>query len=773
MQEDDFWEPSRAQVWRRDTVAAAVDAARREVALVGLGAALTTGRRARASGASSLRGELTRFARAAAALEVAASEGPSRRDEVKALHAEATRCLRRVGIGRRGSRLSELHEALEAIARAASPSGEAPWEGAEASGDPARALLDGGSEVSLRLLESAFADGAPTDRGAASLSGARLSRLSGRFDHALAWETACVRAMREGSPAEILRALRLGTLARTPARMLELYLWARAIPSKALVAELPAAASLRRTASGEGDPAAWTLALALEKADKASLPLTSRTQALIRAIDGVDDASDPALSLLGVAAGARWLLRHKQVKEGTRLAARYRALSLSITDGSSADVYSLALSKATARAEHERPDADVVPSALRLGYELLKARWRVHASPDEAIEAYVEILAYHLSALKGPLMKVGQVMAFYGVPMPAESRALLATLHDDAAPVPFDVVRGVLESELKRRASEVFAEIDETPLSSGSVGQVHRGVLPSGERVAIKVQYPNVAGRMERDFRALRLIVPLVQRTLPRWNIAGIVSELRERMLLECDYLREAAAQTRFRERLADDGEIVIPRVHHELTTARVLVTTYFEGQTFAEFVATATPAQRSRAAEALLRYAIRTTIVERSFNTDMHPGNLLFSESALCLVDFGNVREWSGEAAGGWREILEGTIVGDPARVLAGHKLLQFVPGGSDRTYTKMAQLLTRFLTSVVGDDAPRKLSKAALLGELAPLAPSGPFVADGLQIHPDFAYAFRMYWGLIAILADLDADVRFRKISLEVLARAPSNGA
>jgi len=149
-----------------------------------------------------------------------------------------------------------------------------------------------------------------------------------------------------------------------------------------------------------------------------------------------------------------------------------------------------------------------------------------------------------------------------------------------------------------------------------------------------------------------------------------------------------------------------------------------------------------------------------------MHPGNLLFSDDALCLVDFGNVREWSGEAAWGWREILEGTIEGRPERVLAGHKLLDFVPGGTDRTYAKMAALLTRFLTSVVGDDAPCAISKDALLGELAPLAPTGPFVAEGLQIHPDFAYAFRMYWGLLAILADFDAPIRFRKMSLDALA-------
>ena len=159
---------------------------------------------------------------------------------------------------------------------------------------------------------------------------------------------------------------------------------------------------------------------------------------------------------------------------------------------------------------------------------------------------------------------------------------------------------------------------------------------------------------------------------------------------------------------------------------------------------------------------------MERSFNTDMHPGNLLFSDDALCVVDFGNVREWSGEAAWGWREILEGTIVGSPARVLAGHKLLELVPGGTDRTYRKMAELLTRFSSGVVGDDVPRKLSKEALLGELAPLAPHGPFVAEGLQIHPDFVYAFRMYWGLLAILADLDAEVCFRRVSLEALAYA-----
>src|SRR5262249_53885478 len=119
---------------------------------------------------TSLRGELARYAVAAAALDVAAAEGPSQGERARSFYTEATRCLRRVGIGRRGSRLSELYATLEdaSPARSAAPAYER--------------LLDCGQEVCLRLLEEQLARGTV----ALHLAGARVLRLGGRFDEARA-----------------------------------------------------------------------------------------------------------------------------------------------------------------------------------------------------------------------------------------------------------------------------------------------------------------------------------------------------------------------------------------------------------------------------------------------------------------------------------------------------------------------------------------------------------------------------------------------------------
>jgi predicted unusual protein kinase regulating ubiquinone biosynthesis (AarF/ABC1/UbiB family) len=238
-------------------------------------------------------------------------------------------------------------------------------------------------------------------------------------------------------------------------------------------------------------------------------------------------------------------------------------------------------------------------------------------------------------------------------------------------------------------------------------------------------------------------------------------------MVPECDYLNEARWQAHFRKRLTSEPRLVIPRVYEELCSPRVLVSEHFEGQTFSEFSATATQAERDRAGETIARYAVRTTVVDRSFNTDMHPGNLLFAADKVCVVDFGNVREWTDEGALGWRETLSGAVHGDRARIAKALERLDIVRGGSERSYLKAADLVTKFMMNVVTDDRPRRVEKGTMLDEMGVIFRSGGAGIPGLQIPPMYAYAFRMYWGMFAILADLGAEISFRKISLEALAR------
>src|SRR5262249_11267770 len=159
--------------------------------------------------------------------------------------------------------------------------------------------------------------------------------------------------------------------------------------------------------------------------------------------------------------------RFKQAEESAKVAARYRALCLSTSEGKDPDVFRLELG-AEQRAHPPRgPEAPVFDgSIVGLGVELVKAKLRSDSRTD-ALETYAEILAYHLSALKGPIMKLGQVLSFYGVTFPEDSRALLSLLQDSAAAVPFATMQGVLESELGTRTDDVFAYLDDVPLAVG------------------------------------------------------------------------------------------------------------------------------------------------------------------------------------------------------------------------------------------------------------------------------------------------------------------
>jgi predicted unusual protein kinase regulating ubiquinone biosynthesis (AarF/ABC1/UbiB family) len=355
-------------------------------------------------------------------------------------------------------------------------------------------------------------------------------------------------------------------------------------------------------------------------------------------------------------------------------------------------------------------------------------------------------------------MKFGQALSFYGIAFPPESLALLALLQDSAAAVPFATMQGVRESELGRRTDDVFAYLDDVPLAVGSMGQVHRGRLRTGEDVVVKIQFPGIRERLERDFRALRIVLPLATRFLPTWDLQGILDELRRQMRLECDYRLEAKWQLKFRARLEDDSRVVIPRVHESLSTSRVLVSDYFDGQTFSEFVKSADQARRNWAGEILLHYMIRTAIVDRSFNTDMHPGNLLFAEDRICLVDFGNVREWNHVSKTTWFEFFLGLANGDRTRTERAMSQLGFLPEGRGQSVRDLfpETALVAIMKALTSDGPAARHSKDVRLDE-----------ATRVPLTPTYIYGARMYYGTFAILADLGAEISFRRTAVDTVAR------
>jgi len=182
-------------------------------------------------------------------------------------------------------------------------------------------------------------------------------------------------------------------------------------------------------------------------------------------------------------------------------------------------------------------------------------------------------------ALQGLFIKVGQLISVMANLLPDAFRKELETLQDSVPPRPFSEIEVRLREELGGRApGEVFAEFDPQPVASASIGQVHVARLRTGEKVAVKVQYPGIEAIVATDLRALRRIVTVVSRLLPDWGWKAIHTEVQRMVMAELDYRQEAEAMAEIARNFAGRSDVLIPRVILACSTGRVLTTQWMDG---------------------------------------------------------------------------------------------------------------------------------------------------------------------------------------------------
>ncbi|HUG92960.1 MAG TPA: AarF/ABC1/UbiB kinase family protein [Planctomycetaceae bacterium] len=248
--------------------------------------------------------------------------------------------------------------------------------------------------------------------------------------------------------------------------------------------------------------------------------------------------------------------------------------------------------------------------------------------------------------LRGAVMKVGQTLANFPDIVPAEFVDTLERLHFDAPPMHYGLVRELLHDELGGDPEDVFDSFETEAFAAASLGQVHRARLKTGERVAVKVQYPGIARTIRADFRGLTaLLTPL--RLSREWeSVKSRLDFIRRALEVETDYEQEARFQERARALFREDDGIVVPRVYSEFSTRRVLTMEYLEGSHVREFLAGQPPqAARNAYGEKLLRAWYRLFYAGRMNYIDIHPGNLVFMDDGrLGLLDFGCVIEHADE---------------------------------------------------------------------------------------------------------------------------------
>jgi predicted unusual protein kinase regulating ubiquinone biosynthesis (AarF/ABC1/UbiB family) len=270
---------------------------------------------------------------------------------------------------------------------------------------------------------------------------------------------------------------------------------------------------------------------------------------------------------------------------------------------------------------------------------------RAAVAEKERTAALVHELVDQLGRMRGAAMKVGQMLSmveFDGLPddQRDELQQKLATLRDGIPPVPFTRLEKLLREELGAPLSSVFTHLDERAFAAASIGQVHRATTVDGDDVVVKVQYPGVAEAVETDLRNAMLLVPLVKRLAPGLDAKALGAEMRERIGEELDYELEAQNQRRIERLMRGHPFIYVPHVYTDLSTRRVLVSEYVEGERF-EVVRRADEPGRDRYGEIVFRFFFGLLYRDRIALGDPHPGNyLLRADGRVCFLDFGLLRD-------------------------------------------------------------------------------------------------------------------------------------
>src|SRR5579862_8934169 len=255
-------------------------------------------------------------------------------------------------------------------------------------------------------------------------------------------------------------------------------------------------------------------------------------------------------------------------------------------------------------------------------------------------ERHAADLKTALGGIKGPLMKVAQLLATIPDALPEEYVRELIQLQADAPAMGWPFVRRRMMGELGPDWQRRFKSFEHEAARAASLGQVHRAVGLDGRALACKLQYPEMASAVEADLRQLKLAMGLYERYDRTVTTGDIHAEIADRLREELDYLREAAHMRLYGAILKDEAGVAVPRPIPELSTRRLLTMTWLDGRPILEFAAEAPLAVRNEIALRMFRIWYVPFYYYGVIHGDPHLGNYtVAADNAVNLLDFGCVR--------------------------------------------------------------------------------------------------------------------------------------
>jgi ubiquinone biosynthesis protein len=356
------------------------------------------------------------------------------------------------------------------------------------------------------------------------------------------------------------------------------------------------------------------------------------------------------------------------------------------------------------------------------------------SAPPKAKAQLGERIRLTFEELGPSFVKLGQIISTRPDLIPGEIVEELKKLQDEVAPVLFGELRGLLEEQLGRPVAEVYAQLEETPLASASIGQVHRAKLRTEtglEDVVVKIQRPNIKSIIERDMDLLYWLAHTIERSIPESHIYSpvkLVAEFDRAINAELDFALEADNADRFAKNFRGSDRVVFPTVFRDASSRVVITLGYLNGQKVLDAV------HQGYSGESIARTAIATVIEmifeHGFFHADPHPGNILIMgdhcRPVIGLVDLGQVGRLSPRLRDRFVDFMVAVVREDQDAVVEAICTIGTPTQKIDRDAlaSEVARLSDKYLGKRLRD-----VQTAGLLRDLG-----SAFVRHGLEIPSEF---------------------------------------
>lgn len=380
---------------------------------------------------------------------------------------------------------------------------------------------------------------------------------------------------------------------------------------------------------------------------------------------------------------------------------------------------------------------------------------------------HARLLKEALGNLRGPLMKVAQLLSTIPDALPKEYVAELQELQAQAPPMGWPFVKRRMQTELGLKWEEKFAEFPRTASAAASLGQVHKAKMKSGKIVACKLQYPGMDSAVEADLKQLKLIFSMVEAYDKAIQTKQIMAEIDERLREELDYTREAKSSILYGLMLANEAKVHVPELVPELSTQRLITTTWLDGKPILNFK-DAPLKVRNELAMNLFRAWYVPLYQYGVIHGDPHMGNYTVRDDhSINLLDFGCIRVFEPKFIRGILDLYKALQTNDDALAVHAYEAWGFK--NLSKELVAVLNVWARFLYQSVLEDRVRVIGKSngTVYGRDTAMKVHEQLQKfGGVAVPREFVFMDRAALGLGSVFIHLQAEINWHRLFEELTA-------